>query len=255
MRKLAAIGFLALGFGVVAACGSNSGSSGTSGVTPAPTTTSTTGGGTDASANPCNTNADCGPGRICEGKVCKTDPAADGGSGSDGGTGSDGSISLDASPDANCLGKPIYRGMYNGMNAKWTFAGTTNGIASGVDACKSLVPAGDHPCDYEEIKAAIAKGELADVPDGTTFWVHRSTPDPDNTNNGGPNLRCNEWKYNTNDICRGEFGTKAGGAFTFDLHKGALINGGLCGAGAGGGVTQKCGGVTRSVLCCNPKCI
>ncbi len=200
---------------------------------------------------PCASSAECANGQICiAGKcqcttdiqcpsplkcienVCQLAKPTDGGTPTDSGN------------DAGCAGKPIYKSLASvtPVNAMWTYMGTI-GMPAGTANC--VAAGANRVCEYEDLVAASARGELGILPNGTTFWVHRTTTVGAAT--AGPGARCNNWTYNTNDIAQGEFGTISAGAAIFDLAP--------SGAPGGGAVNRKCGGVSRNILCCNPKCI
>jgi hypothetical protein len=180
----------------------------------------------------CTTDIQCPSPLKCIDNVCKL------------ATGPDGGTITDAGNDAGCAGKPIYKSLaaVSPVNALWNYL-AMNGTAAGTANC--VAAGASHYCDYEEVKAAAARGELAGLPN-MTFWVHRTTTEGAKT--AGPGARCNNWTYNTNDINQGEFGTITGGVVSFDLAPSGA-------PGGSGGTNRLCGGVNRNILCCHPKCI
>jgi cysteine-rich repeat protein len=191
---------------------------------------------------------DCDDGENGEFDVCP-DNCMIGGAGGSGGV--------------NCMGQVTYAGMTAVQRSVWADGGNI-GIEAGKSLCQAI--GADHFCDYEEVQAALALGELNNDPNITdvpiTAWVHRTTPAMVNgvMTDAGPGGRCNNWTYGTNHISDGEFVelTKVNGMVTaaYTLDNDAIYDGtanhsqpGLldCGANAGG--------PERRILCCYPQCI
>jgi large exoprotein involved in heme utilization and adhesion len=202
-------------------------------------------------------------GQACVENICTagkpTGPAdLDGGNGgtADGGKpkpNPDGGVKVDGGViDAGdpCAGKTLYRNALASRASQWAYNNLV-GMAAANAECKAQ--GADHFCDYEEIKAAAAKGELAGVANGTTVWVHRTTAAVVGgiSNPGGGGARCDDWTYGSNHLNQGEFATINGGQPTFDLAPGDQLGVGFAPSGAS---ARKCGTVVRSILCCNVKC-
>ncbi len=152
-----------------------------------------------------------------------------------------------------CAGQITYAGMTTPQITPWS-AGGKIGKDAGDYMCQQL--GADHICDYAEVQAAIAKSELASVPEGTTAWVHRTTPEMVNgqMSTPGPGGRCNEWTYATNHISDGEYVTfGAGGMATFFLDNDTFYDG-VDTTHQQPGLLQ-CGGESRAILCCYPQCV
>ncbi|MBV1859206.1 MAG: hypothetical protein KUG77_12400, partial [Nannocystaceae bacterium] len=143
-----------------------------------------------------------------------------------------------------CAGVPIYVGMVANSASEWTHPGFGEGFTSGTQAC--IAGGFEGVCTYTQLEAASAQGDFAAVPAGTTFWVHRVIATMFNAVLIQPDTRsrCDDWRYDTNDVNDGEYATVAAGALTFTLDPDPLPNmvdpAGL-----------DCGGVTRSIPCCN----
>jgi cysteine-rich repeat protein len=164
----------------------------------------------------------------------------------------------------DCTGQITYAGMTAPEPSVWTDGGDI-GIGAGTSLCQQI--GADHFCDYEEVLAALALGELDADPNitdvGITAWVHRTTPAMVNgvLSEPGPGGRCNNWTYGTKHLADGEYVTltKVAGAVTADfrLDNDAIYDGTAnhsqpatelnCGANAGGPM--------RAILCCYPQCI
>jgi len=172
-------------------------------------------------------------------------------------------------------------------------AGGLTSFDAGNAQCKALGIGADHVCDLTEIQAAAAANEplLAQVPQGTTAWLQRSTPvyveglsgspctaamvgqtDPNpgdmcNTEDGaipcvcalsvpGPGGNCNDWQYLTHHIGDGEyysFDQKGVPAYHFDNDTIFDPNNPFVHTHIGPDFT--CGGASRSILCCYPACM
>ena len=194
----------------------------------------------------CSSDAQCPGGQKCVDDVCKKPASGDAGTG-DGG-GSDAGVIVDAgNPDA-CGSKPVYKTLFPNVSSMWSFNGKI-GTEAGNEMCKFV--GADHFCDYEEIKKAESRGELAGL--NTTVWIHRTTTAVVNgvANSGGSGARCDDWRYNTNHINNGEFATISGGAVTYQLAPANMLT---AGAAPSGGTPRVCGGMNRSILCCHPRC-
>lgn len=114
----------------------------------------------------------------------------------------------------------------------------------------------DHVCDYVELLAANTAGEFANVPQGTTAWVHRTTDAMVGGSNSpaGPGGRCNDWTFNGNHIADGEYATfDTAGVITFHLDNDTVYDPGQPGVHTVVGDLE-CGGVMRAVFCCSPAC-
>jgi hypothetical protein len=160
---------------------------------------------------------------------------------------------MGACPQDCCLPQntQIYGAMIPSSGPVWQFAGLT-GFDAGNEQCKTL--GADHACTYEEIKMAESQGELTMIPVGTTIWYHRTMPAA-GAATPGAGCRCNEWKYATNHISDGEFGTmQAGGILLDTLDPGSCVfdaaNPGMYTIAG-----LDCGGVNRAILCCYAECV
>src|SRR5262249_16038938 len=137
----------------------------------------------------------------------------------------------------------------------WVSGGLTS-FAAGDDMCVKTNMGADHVCEYQEVLAAQANGELKAIPQGTTAWVNRLTPAMVNgmMSAPGPGGRCNVWTYGTNHISDGEYiSFDQVGVPTFHLHNDTvfIMNDTTH---QQPGVLQ-CGGESRAVLCCYQKCM
>lgn len=204
--------------------------------------------------------------------------ACDCGSGDAGGTdsgavadgGSDaGSVQTDtgvdaATNDANdvdawsdpCAGHVTYAGRIDGATASWgalPSAGGNSGVDAGNAACETL--GADHVCEYTEVLAAQAAGELAGIPLGTTAWVHRTTTAQVGGVDSapGPGGRCNDWTYTTNHIADGEYITfDTAGVPTYHLDNDTIFD--AANPGVHTSADLPCGGASRAILCCYAAC-
>lgn len=159
-----------------------------------------------------------------------------------------------------CAGHVTYNDLIEGEGPVWV-EGADMGYQAGNKKCQML--GGDHVCDYEEVKAALAAGELDGEPAitaaGITAWVHRTTPEMVNGQMSmpGPGGRCNDWLYATNHISDGEFVTLTKPAASvvaeFSLDNDTIYDGVDTSHQQPG--LLECGGVTRAILCCYPKCV
>lgn len=155
-----------------------------------------------------------------------------------------------------CEGHITYAGVVAGAISAWGAhqqAGGATGYEAGINICATI--GADHPCDYEEVLDAEAAGELANIPQGTTAWIHRTTVAmvDGNPSDPGPGGRCNDWTYTTNHISDGEFVSfDQTGVPTYHLDNDTEFDG-VSTAHAQAGVLQ-CNGETRAILCCFPAC-
>lgn len=209
----------------------------------------------------CDSDQQCVSGQKCVENICTAGKPT-------GPTNVDGGSDIDAgrpkpTPDAGpkvdagvvdagdpCAGKTIFATgkVLSNRTSMWTYNNLV-GVQAADAECKAN--GADHFCRYDEIVAAAAKGELATV--SGSVWVHRTTAALVGgvTNSGGAGARCADWAYATNHINQGEFATITNGQPAFDL---APANQLTVGAAPSGDSARKCGGVLRSILCCNPKC-
>jgi cysteine-rich repeat protein len=156
----------------------------------------------DCSENDADNGPDLG---LC---ACPQDPSGSGGSGGGPG-GCEGAVALagyvvnKTNPTSTT---PAQDNGVNGISAVWNYGGQI-GIQAGNDMCAAI--GADHVCEWDEVKAADAAGELAGVvPAGQAFWVHRLESDETQPNGNvtepGPGGRCNDWTYPTGHISDGE---------------------------------------------------
>ena len=144
-----------------------------------------------------------------------------------------------------CAGVPIYVGMVAASPPIWLHPGFGEGFTSGTQAC--IAGGFDGVCTYTQLDAASTQGDFAAVPAGTTYWVHRVVATMFNGMLIQPDTRsrCDDWRYGTNDINDGEYATVGPGGLTFTLDADPNPNGGSDASGL------DCGGLTRSIPCCN----
>ncbi|MCB9547668.1 MAG: hypothetical protein H6706_17715 [Myxococcales bacterium] len=168
----------------------------------------------------------------------------------------DAAVAADAGAmaDAALPGHTYVAGLIGGATSNWgdlPNAQGLMGLEAGHAACR--FQGADHVCDYEELVAAEAAGELADIPAGTTAWLQRTTSvillGFDSPPGQGGN--CVDWTFTGNHLADGEYVSfeQAGiPAWHFDhdtyfdgVDQTRTIPGDL-----------ECGGVTRSIFCCYP---
>jgi len=121
------------------------------------------------------------------------------------------------------------------------------------------VPVGaDHVCTYGELLVAQHAGELSELPEGTTFWLHRVRETV--VVNGresppGAGGRCNDWRYVTAHISDGEYGAVVQGEIVYHFDQNTKLGqdetDGAAGDGPfdGGGCDQTT--VFRAITCCH----
>ncbi|MGH1345519.1 MAG: hypothetical protein ACRBN8_28400 [Nannocystales bacterium] len=231
-------------------CGDTSatgGAEGSTGDTAATDSASqgSSGGGPDLCGNGFEDPGECDIGPDAKVEPCPQDcqstSASDTDSDTDGDTDSDGTTGgVDV-----CAGVPIYVGMVPASPPIWEHPGFGAGFTSGTQACMAAGYEG--VCTYTQMEEASAQGDFAAVPPGTTYWVHRVVATMYNAVLIQPDTRsrCDDWRYGTNDVNDGEYATVAAGALTFTLDADPLPNGGGDASGL------DCGGLTRSIPCCN----
>lgn len=229
---------------------------------------------------------DCDDGNNSEFDTCPSDCQQGGTGGMGQGGGGTGGSGGDP-----CAGVVTYAGMIPAgaqTQTPWTF-GADQGKVAGDKMCQNQLGAAGI-CDYEQVKDALAKGELNnDIAiinaggNGLTAWVHRTTvetinkqlhPDPNGgiVSQPGAGGRCNEWTYTTNHISDGEYAvlTNSGGVTSaqFFIDNDTFYNGmdtthtvssdlgdansNIFGGGASD--TLQCNSVQRAILCCYPVC-
>lgn len=228
-------------------CGDGTGGSGAG--TGTTTGNGGSGGGTTQSGLCGNGNPD--PGECDAGSEfpCPQDCMGTGGAGG-------GTTTTTSSTTDPCEGALTYGGLVPGAISAWAShpqSNGKNGYEAGIEICKSI--GADHPCDYEEVLAAEAAGELAAIPMGTTAWIHRVTVAQIGGVDSppGPGGRCNDWAYTTNHISDGEFVSfDAVGIPTYHLDNDTFYDG-VDTSHAQPGQLQ-CNGETRAILCCYPVC-
>lgn len=155
-----------------------------------------------------------------------------------------------------CAGHITYAGRVDNAGSVWASLPAAGGLTSldaGNAVCESI--GADHVCDYTEVLAAEAAGELASIPAGTTAWVQRTTTAQvggvDSV--AGPGGRCNNWTYATNHISDGEYITfDATGVPTYHLDNDTIFD--AANPGVHTSPDLPCGGTMRSILCCNAVC-
>lgn len=173
------------------------------------------------------------------------------------GTGGTGGGTTTTTTSDTCEGKVTFAGLVAGVGSAWGTDANANGktgYEAGVEICKTI--AADHPCEYQEVLAAEAAGELDGIAQGTTAWIHRTT---DATVGGvvsppGAGGRCNNWVYTTNHISDGEYATfDMVGTPTYHLDNDTFYDGVDTTHVIAG--DYQCGGVMRAILCCYPACV
>lgn len=159
---------------------------------------------------------------------------------------------VDAAPDA----APPHRyiaGWTDNVSSNWADLPAAQGntsLEAGIAHCRFL--GGDHPCDYTEMRAAEAQGEFAVVPQGTTAWVQRTTPELVNGMVSEPGLggNCVNWTFVGNHLADGEYAVfGSGGSVSYFLDHDTFYD----------GIDQthtipgdlQCGVVNRTLFCCN----
>ena len=151
-----------------------------------------------------------------------------------------------------CAGVPILAGSVAAVPSLWEHMGLV-GYPAGNSMCQGI--GGDHACDYEEILAADAAGELDGMAVGTTAWVHRTTVAMVNGAASNPGLggRCVDWTYSTNHLSDGEFVEFTAAGPVFHLDNDTAYD------GETSVHTQQdlpqCGNQTRAILCCAAACM
>lgn len=173
------------------------------------------------------------------------------------GTGGTGGGTTTTTTSDTCEGQVTFAGLVADVPSAWGShmqANGKTGYEAGVEICKSI--AADHPCEYQEVLAAEAAGELAGVAQGTTAWIHRTS---DAIVGGvvspaGAGGRCNNWVYTTNHISDGEYTTfDMVGIPSYHLDNDTFYDGVDTTHTIGGDL--QCGGVMRAILCCYPTCV
>jgi hypothetical protein len=157
-------------------------------------------------------------------------------------------------PDADPLAGHVYvAARFDGASSVWaTLPGAMGrlGLEAGHAQCVFL--GADHVCDYVELRAAEAKGELASIPQGTTAWVQRTTPEIVNGAESppGPGGNCNDWTFAGNHVSDGEYVSfDAEGVPTWHLDGDTFYDGIDTTHAIPGDLD--CGGATRSIFCCS----
>jgi hypothetical protein len=217
--------------------------------------------GESADCNDNCTTSECGDGvvNVTAGETCDTknefDCPADCGVGGGGGAGG-GPVS--------CSETLVFAGMTPPESSNWDELGQV-GLPAGEARCDDLY-FGSHVCTYAELTIAESNGEFvslyaanpANLPDTTTFWLHRTT---DVTINNvvsvpGPGGRCNDWTYATNHISDGEYVSFAAGVPTyhFDTNTVFDIDNPQLEKDGNGVKLLPCGGLAnpRAIACCYP---
>jgi cysteine-rich repeat protein len=158
-----------------------------------------------------------------------------------------------ACPEDCCLpaNTQIFAGFVPSSGPYWAYQGLS-GTDAGHEQCKTGFNA-DHACTYEEIVEADKQAELGQVPDGTTFWLHRTTevmvngqPSPP-----GAGARCNDWTYPTNHASDGEWGEKQGGVLSYNFDNDSIFDQAMPHTIP----TLQCGGEARAIFCCYAACV
>lgn len=185
---------------------------------------------------------ECDPGEF----ACPQDCTGTGGAG--GGT---------TTSSNTCEGVVTYAGLIPNVASAWGAHPQANGQTgydAGIEICKTI--GADHPCTYEEMRKAEMANELANIAQGTTTWIHRTTPEMVNNvmSQPGAGGRCNNWIYTTNHISDGEFSTfDQVGVPTYHLDNDTFFNGVDTTHTITGDL--QCGGEMRAILCCYPACV
>ncbi len=160
----------------------------------------------------------------------------------------------------SCADDPIFVVQVPLQPSRWE-SGALVGFAAGGDLCQQAAAGAGVPdpmevtvCTYAQVVEAEMAGELAAIPAGTTAWLHRLTVAdiagvPSAPGVGG---RCQDWTYSTNHIADGEFAEFSGGPVTYNLDADTFFDG-VDTTHTQPGVLE-CGGIMRSILCCNPVC-
>lgn len=240
-----------------AGTGGSGGSSGTAGASGSGGTGATSGtGGSSGTAGSGGSGATGGTGGM-SGTAGMGGTAGVGGSGATGGGGTAGMSGTGGTGGSDpCAGAVTYAGELMNAGPVWAQLPQSQGqtgLDAGNTACQSI--GADHVCDYEELLVSDTKGEFANVPQGTSFWVQRTTAVMVNgvLSQPGPGGNCNNWNYSTNHIGDGEYATfDQTGVITYHLDNDTFYDG-VDPTHAIPGDLQ-CGGVIRSIPCCFAVC-
>lgn len=134
-----------------------------------------------------------------------------------------------------------------GVATPWSYGGML-GIGAGNAMC--AVIGADHVCTYAEVFAAETAGELDEIPDGTTFWLHRvslSVVVDEVQSPPGPGGRCNDWTSGTDHLVDGEYAEKQSGTISYHFDDDTAYDG-IDTSHAQPGLP--CAGVLRAIVCC-----
>jgi len=138
--------------------------------------------------------------------------------GMDTGGGNDGSLDSgqDVAVDA-CASKAVFASVGMQMGSLWSYKAMV-GLAAGNLMCQDM--GADHVCDYDDLVAAAAKGELSSLTATDTAWLQRTDAVTVNnvTYQPGPGARCSDWNYATDHINDGEFVSFENGGNTPNYH-------------------------------------
>lgn len=194
---------------------------------------------------------ECDPGSEFACPADCPEPTGSGGGGTGGG------------PVDPCADHVTYAGMVANASSVWGAlpnSGGNKGVEAGNFACQAI--GADHVCEYSEVLEAKKNGELANIANGTTAWLQRTTDvDVNGTMyKAGAGARCNDWQYGTGHLSDGEYITfGAGGEPTFHLDPDSTFGEGHTIGAAPGVDDLPCNGDNqnppkRAILCCFPKC-
>lgn len=156
---------------------------------------------------------------------------------------------VDAGVDA---GRPVFVTFIPAVESIWSTLSAANGALgydAGVNACRSL--GADHPCEYQEVLRAEARGEFARLDAGLTAWLHRTTMamvlgQPSPPGRGG---NCVDWTFNGNHVADGEYLIVGdGGVITYKLDDDTFFDGVDLTHVVQGDL--QCGGEQRALFCC-----
>lgn len=157
----------------------------------------------------------------------------------------------DAGPDAPAA--PVYAGLVADRSSDWRDSFDMVGLEAGTRQCVAI--GADHPCDYDEIVVAAARGELDAVPVTTTAWLQRTTrvTMAGTTYEPGEGANCSSWTFTGNHLADGEYVTfEVAGDPIFHLDPDPVFDPGSPNVHTTPGDLE-CGGVTRALLCCNAR--
>ncbi len=139
--------------------------------------------------------------------------------------------------------------------SRWEYEGLV-GLEAGAAMCDAA-SAGSHVCDFEEVLYADTAGELIEfLPEGTSAWLYRTTPAivDGKLSPPGPGGTCLDFSYPTAHVGNGGMvNNNSGQGIVYHLDPDTTVDlKDRTGSHVSPGLP--CGGVYRSILCCNRLC-